>query len=94
MRVTSISNFRKDTKKYFDQVINDQDALLITRSDGQTIVAIPFDQYNSVTETEYLLRNPANRERLLQSLANLRAGKGKTRKLIEVWKLGVLFSMI
>ena len=83
MKVTSISDFRKDTKKYFDQVIADQDALLITRSDGQTIVAIPLDQYNSIAETEYLLSSPANRERLLQSLADLRAGKGQARQLTE-----------
>jgi len=83
MKITSISDFRKDTKKYFDQVIDDQDALLITRSDGQTIVAIPFDQYSSIAETEYLLSIPANRERLLKSLAEARAGKGKVRKLIE-----------
>ncbi|HLA49126.1 MAG TPA: type II toxin-antitoxin system Phd/YefM family antitoxin [Candidatus Saccharimonadales bacterium] len=83
MKVTSISDFRKDTKKYFDQVIDDQDALLITRSDGQTIVAIPLDQYNSIAETEYLLSSPANRERLLQSLADLRAGKGQARQLTE-----------
>ena len=83
MKVTSISDFRKDTKKYFDQVIDDQDALLITRSDGQTIVAIPLDQYNSIAETEYLLSIPANRERLLKSLADLRAGKGQARQLTE-----------
>ena len=83
MKITSISDFRKDTKKYFDQVIDDQDALLITRSDGQTIVAIPLDQYNSIAETEYLLSSPANRERLLQSLADLRAGKGQARQLTE-----------
>ena len=83
MKVTSISDFRKDTKKYFDQVIDDQDALLITRSDGQTIVAIPLDQYNSIAETEHLLSSPANRERLLQSLADLRAGKGQARQLTE-----------
>lgn len=49
MNVTTISNFRKDAKKYFDQVIETHDILLITRTDGQTIVALPLDQYNALT---------------------------------------------
>lgn len=84
MKVTSISDFRKDAKKYFDQVINDQDALLITRSDGQTIVAMPLEHYSSITETEYLLRSPANRRHLEASIAQARAGKGIKKTLKEL----------
>ena len=60
MNVTSISNFRKDAKAYFDQVIDDQDVLLITRNDGQTVVVMTLDQYNSQVETDYLNSSPAN----------------------------------
>lgn len=84
MNVTTISQFRKNAKKYFNQVIDDQDALLITRSDGQTIVAVPFDQYSSIMETEYLLRSPANRERLLKAMAEAEAGKGIEKTIEEL----------
>jgi antitoxin YefM len=40
-------------------------------------------EYNALEETAYLLRSPANAERLIKSIANLRAGKTKTRQLIE-----------
>ncbi len=43
MIVTSISKFRKDTRIYFDRVIEDKDVLLITRNDGQTVVVMPID---------------------------------------------------
>jgi antitoxin YefM len=33
-----------------------------------------LDEYNSIQETGYLLRNPANAERLLESLADMRKG--------------------
>lgn len=82
MKVTSISDFRKDAKKYFDQVINDQDILVIARSNGQSIVAMALEKYNSMTETDYLNSNPANRQHLEEGMAQARAGK-TTKKTIE-----------
>jgi antitoxin YefM len=84
MNVTTISKFRKNAKNYFDQVINDQDTLLITRNDGQTVVLIPLDTFNSYTETDYLLSNPANAKRLRRSVKDAKAGKVKERELIEI----------
>lgn len=84
MKVTTISDFRKRSKEYFDQLIADQDVLLITRNDGQTIVAMSLASYNSMTETEYLLRSPANAARLHQSIADSRADKVLSKPLIDV----------
>jgi antitoxin YefM len=86
MQVTSISDFRKDAKKYFDQVIDNSDDLIIARNDGKTVVVIPLDRYNAITETEYLMRSPANRERLLQGLEDARAGKTIKKTLAELKK--------
>jgi len=83
MNVTSISKFRKDAKAYFDQVIDDKDVLLITRNDGQTVVVMTLDQYNSHAETDYLNSSPANRKHLEKSMAALRAGKVERHDLIE-----------
>jgi len=83
MNVTSISNFRKDAKAYFDQVIDDKDVLLITRNDGQTVVVMTLDQYNSQVETDYLNSSSANRKHLEASIASLRAGKVAEHDLIE-----------
>lgn len=83
MNVTSISKFRKDAKAYFDQVIDDKDVLLITRNDGQTVVVMTLDQYNSQVETDYLNSSPANRKHLEASMASLRAGRIEKHKLAE-----------
>jgi antitoxin YefM len=40
-------------------------------------------EYNALEETAYLLRSPANAERLIKSISNLRAGKTQSRQLIE-----------
>ena len=74
MNVTTISNFRKETKMYFDQVIEDDDVLLITRNDGKTTVMMTLDQYNSKVETDYLNSSAVNRQRLEASIAQVGAG--------------------
>jgi antitoxin YefM len=84
MNVTTISNFRKDSKKFFDQVIEDQDVLLITRNAGQTIVAMPLAQYSSKRETDYLLATEANRRHLEQGIAQANTGKVVEKTLGEL----------
>jgi len=83
MNVTTISKFRKNTKDYFDQVIEDMDTLLITRSDGQTVVVMTLDDYNSKIETDYLNSSEANKKHLEKSIAQARAGKIENHELIE-----------
>lgn len=83
MNVTSISKFRKDAKTYFDKVIDDEDVLLITRNDGQTVVVMTLDQYNSHVETDYLNSSSANRKHLEASLNALQSGNVEKHDLIE-----------
>jgi antitoxin YefM len=83
MNVTTISKFRKNSKNYFDQVIENQDALLITRNDGQTLVLITLDEFNSKAETDYLNSSKANREHLERSIAHAKAGKVERHELAE-----------
>jgi antitoxin YefM len=84
MNVTTISKFRKDAKNYFDQVIDDQDTLLITRNDGQALVLMTLDDFNSKVETDYLNSSKANRKHLERSIAQAKAGKFERHKLTEV----------
>ncbi len=84
MNVTTISKFRKNSKSYFDQVIDDKDVLLITRNDGQTVVVMTLDEYNSKAETDYLNSSVANRKHLEKSIADARAGKVEPHDLFEV----------
>jgi antitoxin YefM len=84
MNVTSISKFRKAAKAYFDQVIDDKDVLLITRKDGQTVVVMTLEQYNSKAETDYLNSSPANRKHLEASIVSLQAKKTQKHELLEI----------
>jgi antitoxin YefM len=83
MNVTTISKFRKNSKNYFDQVIDDKDVLLITRNDGQAVVVMTLEEYNSKAETDYLNSSPANRLHLEKSIASARAGDVEVHELFE-----------
>jgi antitoxin YefM len=84
MKIASTSKFRKEIKRYIDEVDQDQEPLVVTRSDNVSVVVIPLATYNSYAETDYLLRSPANAERLRRSLESAKTGKVKKHDLIEL----------
>ena len=84
MRAKSISDFRKNIAADIDAAVEDHVSLIITRPGGKdAAVVMSLEDFNSWQETAYLLSSPANAERLRQSIAELDAGKGVERKLIE-----------
>ncbi|WP_323072564.1 type II toxin-antitoxin system Phd/YefM family antitoxin [Mycetohabitans endofungorum] len=58
-------------------------ASLITRRDALNAVIMSQDYYDSLMETVYLLRSPANVAYLKRSIAQLRKGMAKECKLAE-----------
>jgi len=83
MQVLSLTEARNNIKAMFDSVYLDNEEVVIHRKGKESVVVISLDDYNALTETNYLLRSPKNRENLLDSLAELRAGKGTERDLLE-----------
>ncbi|MET0330468.1 MAG: type II toxin-antitoxin system Phd/YefM family antitoxin, partial [Dyella sp.] len=49
----------------------------------QSVVMLSLDDYKAMEETAYLLRSPKNAKRLLESIAQLEAGRGQARELAE-----------
>lgn len=67
-----------------DSVTADHAPVLITRDKGKpAAVLMSLEDFASYEETRYLLRSPANAERLLGAIADLDAGKGSERELSE-----------
>lgn len=83
MHAVTLKDAKLDLERIVEQVIADAEpAIVVTESGGQ-VVLLPLDEYNSWKETLYLLSNPANAERLRQSLAEARAGNVQERELLE-----------
>jgi antitoxin YefM len=84
MRTTSLTNLRKNLAAAIDGVNDDHEPMIITREGGKpSAVLMSLEDFASWQETNYLLSNPANAARLLASIAELEAGKGVERTLIE-----------
>ncbi|MFS0740975.1 type II toxin-antitoxin system prevent-host-death family antitoxin [Brevundimonas sp. 3P9-tot-E] len=84
MNAISVSELRKNLAATIDRVTADHDYTIITREGGKpAAVLMSLEDFASWQETEYLLRSPANAERLRKAVAELDAGKGQARDLIE-----------
>ena len=83
MQVVNFTEARNNLKSLFDSVYADSEEVIVNRKNGENVVIISLDSYNALKETDYLLSSPKNRERLLNSLASVRAGKVTQRELLE-----------
>ena len=67
-----------------DSVVDDYEEVVIVRAGREPAVIVPLAEYQSLKETDHLLRNPVNARRLLGAVKRLEAGGGTPHDLIEV----------
>jgi antitoxin YefM len=72
---------RENLAATMDQVCDDREPVVITRQKQRSVVMLSLDDYESLTETAYLLKSRANARRLLAATKQLEAGKGKSHKV-------------
>ena len=65
------------------RVCRDHVPVIITRKREDSVVMMAQEDYDSLTESAYLLRSPKNARRLLDAIRELESGKGQERQLIE-----------
>jgi antitoxin YefM len=82
MRIVSFTDARNKLKSVLDQVVNDADCTVITRRDSEDAVVMSLKYYNSLMETVYLLKSPANAEHLRKSIEQFREGRTLERELL------------
>ncbi len=80
MNVINFTEARKSLKRVLDRVVDDADCTVIARRDAEDVVVMSVDHYNSLMETVYLLRSPANAARLAQSISEYELGKAIVHK--------------
>ena len=83
MDAISYSAARAKLASTMDRVCEDHEPLIITRNGEPSVVMLSLEDFRSLEETAYLLRNPANARRLLGAIAQLSAGEGRERELLR-----------
>lgn len=83
MITTTISNFRKNIKKYLDSVTQNFETLIINRGKESGVVVISLEEYNSLQATQHELSSKVNEQRLDYAIEKLEKGKTFEKELSE-----------
>jgi antitoxin YefM len=83
MLTTSISDFRKDIKKYLDKVSQNFEILIINRGKDTGVVIMSLDEYNSLLATNHELSSKKNERRLDAAVEKLNSGHSFEKTLVE-----------
>ena len=81
MKSITYTAARENLASTINRVCEDQAPVVITRNRDQAVVMLSLAEYESLQETAYLLRSPANAKRLLKSIESLERGKGMRKKV-------------
>lgn len=84
MREYSYTQVRQNLSSILNSVCDDSEEVYVTRKNGERMVILAADDYESLKETAYLLSTEANRKELFESLTQ--AEQGKTHPLKDLLK--------
>ena len=83
MAHATYTDFRKSLAGYMDRVCDERAPLTVTRQTGRSVVVVSEEEFDSMLETLHLIKSPVNAGRLVTAVAQLDAGQGTERDLIE-----------
>ncbi len=81
VKTMTYSESRARYAEVLNSVTDDREEVVITRAGHEPVVIVSLEDYESLKETAYLLRSPANARRLLASIDELENGGGTVREL-------------
>lgn len=83
MRAISSKELGSTLAETLDRVIKDHEPVIVIRDGKPSAVLLSLEDFKSYDETAYLLSTPANAEALRKSIAELEAGGGTERALVD-----------
>ncbi len=86
MNALSYTALRANLSSTMERVCEDHDPVIITKKREPSVVMISLEDYESMEETAFLMRNPENVKRLFKSIEEMKQGKciKKTVEELEV----------
>ncbi len=85
MITTSVSEFRKEMKKYLDQVSDGFETIIIHKPNtaDEGFVILSLQEYNSIKATQHELSSTTNEKRLDSAISKFKSGNSFSKKLIK-----------
>jgi antitoxin YefM len=83
MLTTTLSDFRKDMKRYLDNVTQNVETLIINRGKDNGIVIMSLAEYNSLCATQHEISSKENERRLDSAIEKLKSGNSTGKNLME-----------
>lgn len=83
MIAVNYSNARDNFKKFCDAAVHDFETIIVTRKQDENVVIMSEAEYNNLMENLYIRSDKADYQRLLESIDQLKKGKGHIRELVE-----------
>ncbi len=81
---TTYTQARAHLASLLDRVTANREIVVIQRRGAEDVALISAAELNSLMETAYLLRSPANAERLLTALGRAQRGEGQPATVTEL----------
>lgn len=83
MLTTTLSDFRKNIKRYFDNVTQNFETLIINRGKDNGVVIMSLAEYNALCTTQHELSSRENEKRLDSAIEKLKSGNSSAKNLLE-----------
>ncbi len=83
MEIYNYTEARQNFKTVLDKVADDRDCAIIVRRDAEDAVIMSKQHYESLMETVYLLKSPANARHLAEAIARHKAGEVEEHGLLD-----------
>ena len=83
MKTMAYTESRACYAEVLDSVIDDGEEIVITRAGHEPVVIVSLADFESLRESAYLMRSPANARRLLDAMERLESGDGQVQDLLD-----------
>jgi antitoxin YefM len=83
MRTITYTESRAHYAETLSSVVDDREEVIVTRAGHEPVVMVALSEYESLKETAYLMRSPANAQRITESIERLERGEGQHHDLID-----------
>jgi antitoxin YefM len=83
MNTVTLADAKANLERLIEQVLADAEPAILCTEQGEKVVLVSLDEFNSWKETIYLLSNPANAVHLRRSLTEVQDGKLEEKTLID-----------